>query len=419
MRRLAMLVVLGATFGLAATPAAQASFHLATVTEVGTSGGGYATRQFIELQDPAEPFPADDGPYELAVYSAAGVLVEKQPLAATTLQSVASRRPILISTAAFDAAAGTTGDFALTVALPDVAGQACFTADGSRVHCMSWGTISTPLSGSGGRTSGGAPGDGQSLQTQCDGTALISNPTPAAPNDQVTAFCRNRAPVAAFTFAPTVPTVGQETVFDGSSSSDPDAGDKLVAWNWNFDGIAVTTNAPTIGRSLAAGAHVVSLRVIDNHGRASAPVTRMITASPSTAPVVSSLRIGSRWRLGSRPPAFTARAAATGTTIRFALSVDATARLEFMRAAPGRSVGGRCVAPNRGNRAKRECTRQVLAGSLSHRFQAGSNELRFQGRLSPRKTLAPGRYTLRVTATDAAGRRSAPKTARFVVLPAR
>lgn len=420
MRRLAMLVVLGATFGLAATPAAQASFHLAKVSEVLTSNGGDATRQFIEVQDPAEPFPAEDGPYELAVYSPAGVLIAKQPLAAATLESAAARRPMLISTPAFDAAAGTTGDFALTTALPTAAAQACFLAAGSRVHCMSWGTIADPLSGSGGRTAGGAPTDGQSLQTQCNDTALLATPTPAAANAQVAPSCSNRAPVAAFTFSPSEPTDGQEIAFDGGASSDPDAGDKIASWQWSFDGVGVTTTVPTVRRSLAAGEHVVTLRVIDSQGRASAEVTRTVRVfTNSGGPAVALLRIGSRWRLGSRLPVYAARRAPTGTTISFGLSAPATVRLEFLRSTTGRSVGGRCVAPTRANRSMRKCARQVLAGSLSHRFQGGSNELRFQGRLSRNRALVPGRYTLRVFATDGAGRRSAPRTATFTVLPAR
>jgi hypothetical protein len=47
---------------------------------------------------------------------------------------------------------------------------------------------------------------------------------------------------------------------------------------------------------------------------------------------------------------------------------------------------------------------------------AGSNRVGFQGRLSRSKKLVPGRYTLTITAADAAGNRSSTRTAGFTVL---
>ncbi|MDX6669327.1 MAG: TolB protein [Solirubrobacteraceae bacterium] len=134
-------------------------------------------------------------------------------------------------------------------------------------------------------------------------------------------------------------------------------------------------------------------------------------------PVLSNLRIGARWRLGSQLPS-AARVAPVGTTIRFALSQPGTARLEFLQSKPGRRVGGRCVAENRSNRGRRRCSRVVSAGSLSIGASAGANKVRFQGRVSRERKLKPGHYTLRATATNSAGRRSEPKTARFTVLAA-
>jgi hypothetical protein len=46
----------------------------------------------------------------------------------------------------------------------------------------------------------------------------------------------------------------------------------------------------------------------------------------------------------------------------------------------------------------------------------GVNALRFQGRLSRRRTLKPGRYKLVVFAT-ANGKTSKPRTATFTILP--
>lgn len=382
-RRAAVLAVgaVGAVAVLAAAPAAQASFHLTKVSEVLTSNGGDGAQQFVELQDPAEPFPDLDAPYKLKVFDAAGAVVGAQTLSAAMLRTVAALRPILISTAAYDAAAGTSGDAVLTVSLPSDAGQACFTARSSdiRVHCMSWGTIATPLSGSGGRTAGAAPGDGQSLQTQCDGTAALAPPTPAASNDEVVAACVDQPPVV--------------TVGGGGGSGGGGSGGG--ATGGGATGGGGTSGGGTGGGGGGAG-------------------------SPAAREVVSHLRIGARWRLGRALPAYdAARAVGVGTTIGFSLSRAGTVQLEFLRSEPGRAVGGRCVAQTHANGHERRCVRQVVRGRLSHRAHAGASRLRFEGRLSPRRTLTPGRYTLRVTATDGSGSRSAPKTAVFTVLAAR
>jgi hypothetical protein len=177
-----------AVVALIAAPSAMATFHQNRVTEVLTSNGGSGAQQFVELQDPGEPFPATSGPYWLVVYSPAGAPLASEQLSNTTLASAAAQGPMLISTAAYDAAAGKIGTFALTVSLPGAAGQACFAHGASKevVHCMSWGTIEAqapnPLAPP---TAGAAPSDGMSLQTQCDGSAAVAAPTPGAANAAV------------------------------------------------------------------------------------------------------------------------------------------------------------------------------------------------------------------------------------------
>ena len=57
------------------------------------------------------------------------------------------------------------------------------------------------------------------------------------------------------------------------------------------------------------------------------------------------------------------------------------------------------------------------AGSFTVRGHAGQNKLRFQGRLSHRKTLKPGRYRLTLRATDRFGNRSQSKKLNFTLLP--
>jgi endonuclease/exonuclease/phosphatase family metal-dependent hydrolase len=136
------------------------------------------------------------------------------------------------------------------------------------------------------------------------------------------------------------------------------------------------------------------------------------------APAVSSARVSpSRFRVGSALPRISRRTP-VGTTISFGLSEGARVTLAFGRPKqPGRLVAGRCVAPTRRNRRGRACTRSLPMGSLRVNGAAGGNRMRFQGRLARRRTLRPGRYTTTITATNAAGARSVPRTLSFTVLP--
>ena len=108
-----------------------------------------------------------------------------------------------------------------------------------------------------------------------------------------------------------------------------------------------------------------------------------------------------RFRRGRALP----RAAAVrkGTTIRFRLSEPARVTYSFQRRVKRR--GG-------GRRWKR-------AGTLRRSAGAGINRLRFQGRLTRRRSLKPGSHRLIVVARDPAGQRSPKRTVRFTLLPAR
>jgi hypothetical protein len=132
---------------------------------------------------------------------------------------------------------------------------------------------------------------------------------------------------------------------------------------------------------------------------------------------VGGLRISPAvFRLGSLLPRFSA--VATGTTISFSLSEAARVSFAFTQPRPGRRSGRRCVKPNRRNARARRCTRTVTVGTLGFNGRAGLNRVRFQGRLTRRSALRPGRYRLVVTARTRDGRRSRPLGASFTLLPA-
>ena len=65
---------------------------------------------------------------------------------------------------------------------------------------------------------------------------------------------------------------------------------------------------------------------------------------------------------------------------------------------------------------RRVSGRTVTAGKLTFAGHAGTNKVAFQGRVSAKKELGPGRYTLVITATDSAVTRSAPKSLSFTIV---
>jgi hypothetical protein len=98
-----------------------------------------------------------------------------------------------------------------------------------------------------------------------------------------------------------------------------------------------------------------------------------------------------------------------GTTFRYTLNAPANVTFKFTQTAPGRKVGKKCVAQTAKNRRKPKCARTVTVGVISQAGLAGANRLSFVGRLPGAKKLAPGRYTVIVTATNSAGSSAAQK----------
>ncbi len=105
-----------------------------------------------------------------------------------------------------------------------------------------------------------------------------------------------------------------------------------------------------------------------------------------------------------------------GATVSYTLSKAASVKFRVERAASGRRVRGRCVAPKRPERRARKCIRYVtLRGRLTHQGRAGANKFRFTGRLRGRK-LASGHYRLRGDATHAAANQASVKRIGFVIV---
>ncbi len=58
----------------------------------------------------------------------------------------------------------------------------------------------------------------------------------------------------------------------------------------------------------------------------------------------------------------------------------------------------------------------MTAGKLTFSGHDATNKVTFQGRVSPRKKLKPGRYTLVITAIASDGALSAPKSLGFTIV---
>jgi hypothetical protein len=123
------------------------------------------------------------------------------------------------------------------------------------------------------------------------------------------------------------------------------------------------------------------------------------------------------WREPKNPRLATAtrkKKVPVGTTFSYSLDKPAVVRLSFRQPNVGRLVGGRCVAQRPANKKKRKCT--ITAGRLTFVGHSGLNTVHFTGRVSSKKKLTPGKYTLAVTATTGPGQSSAPKTLAFTIV---
>lgn len=102
----------------------------------------------------------------------------------------------------------------------------------------------------------------------------------------------NRSPTASFTANPRTSTTAPLTVnFNAAASSDPDNGDLISAYLWNFgDGRVVTTTLAIISNTYATlGAYTATLRVRDSRGGESMPISTQIFVgnTPPSVTIIS------------------------------------------------------------------------------------------------------------------------------------
>jgi hypothetical protein len=119
-----------------------------------------------------------------------------------------------------------------------------------------------------------------------------------------------------------------------------------------------------------------------------------LPALDTQAPLIGSFRATPSLFAVARAGTPLAARTPRGTRLRYTLSEAAKVTLKIQRALAGRP------------------TRYRTIGTLSRTGARGANSTRFSGRLRKR-ALRPGRYRVRITATDTAGNRSARRTTRF------
>jgi hypothetical protein len=115
-------------------------------------------------------------------------------------------------------------------------------------------------------------------------------------------------------------------------------------------------------------------------------VLHVVAGPPPPAPVITNVRESHRkWR------------EKVGTVFRFDLSEAAQVRLQFLQ----RFQSGGLVS----------------RGAMTVSGVAGMNKVRFNGKIPGNRRLAPGRYVLELTATNAAGESSARASIAFTIRP--
>lgn len=98
----------------------------------------------------------------------------------------------------------------------------------------------------------------------------------------------NRRPVAVISATPVSGTAPLNVTFSATGSSDPDTGDFILGYEWNFgDGSELDHSVSPTHTYASAGTYTATLRVMDNRDVYSNPVTTNIVVSGAIIPATS------------------------------------------------------------------------------------------------------------------------------------
>jgi PKD repeat protein len=111
-------------------------------------------------------------------------------------------------------------------------------------------------------------------------------------------------PVAAFTYSPTSPTVGQPILLNGQSSYDADG--TIVSYSWDLNGDGSDDLSGSIGQVTyqSTGTVLVRLTVVDNDGLSSSSTQPITVSSAGGTPPSGGAPIGGTPPMGATPGIF-------------------------------------------------------------------------------------------------------------------
>ncbi len=123
---------------------------------------------------------------------------------------------------------------------------------------------------------------GEVLNVSYAGPGIAKTLIPAAALSSVPPAGANNPPTAVLNATPVAGTAPLVVSFNATGSSDPDAGDYILGYEWDFgDGSALSSSNAPSHTYTTPGTYTAKLRVMDNRNLYGAQVSRTITVSGS------------------------------------------------------------------------------------------------------------------------------------------
>ncbi len=247
--------------------------------------------------------------------------------------------------------------------------------------------------------------------------------------DNVRGFVYDNGPTLTGVSIPAAAIVGQPVSF--SVALPVTLWQPLTDTTWDFGDGTTVNGLSTTHIFKAPGVYSVTVSAADAQTILPGPfleknvensVSRTITisddASPHTksVPIITHVKESKRiWRKGSAL-AKTARfkSIPAGTAFSYTLNESAQMHFAFTLLPDAGATKGKCANRASQSRRPRQCRRAVGVGKLLLPGHSGANRLYFQGRLTSKRSLKPGRYELTITASNSSGR-SSPKSLSFTI----